>query len=602
MRFAGKIGLMAATAALIIGPLLGAAVFLQARAQLEERIVHEQVQEAARVLEEIDKALLKGRADITVIASDNFLRRYLDTPSASAGMADAVADELAERAELTGPWDGMAVFDRQGRRAFSPMAADDIGSPADNDQTRIAFENALAGQPYVSGQVLCPRTGQPMLILAAPVSGQAAADQVIGVVVAHYTWQPIQEILDHVEGTATLHLFDRQGSQIGARSGDRLDAIPPQAIPGRQPLPGGQAGYAILNRSSHGGGAVLVVDLRQTAGAHVAEHGWTLVLEKPLDVMFAPIVTLAWNTGLLVFGILIVTALLFASLGHRFIRPLKDLVSGVRQVELGRFDRKVAVSSKDEFGELANNFNHMIDQLQAAQDALVRKEQQAMLGRVAASVGHELRNPLGAMSNAVYYLQTVLDDADDGVKEYLAIIRDEIARSEHIVAMLLEAVQTRPPVPGHCGVAELVEQALRRSRLPANVSVHLDIPAPLPAIRVDAGQIQQALEGLISNASDAMPEGGELTIRAAMDAASGTLTLAVSDTGCGIPPEDMARLFEPLFTTKARGIGLGLVLARNQVQANGGRIMVESEPGRGTTVTLGLPEGGPADDRKPRHA
>ena len=148
---------------------------------------------------------------------------------------------------------------------------------------------------------------------------------------------------------------------------------------------------------------------------------------------------------MLVFGVLLVVAALFASLGRRFLRPLAELVEGVRQVEQGRLDHKVVVRSKDEFGELADSFNAMVSKLREAQEELVRKGKLAMLGQVASSVGHELRNPLGVMSNAVYFLQSTLDEGDDSVKEYLGIIQDEIARSERIVAELMNAVSTRPP-------------------------------------------------------------------------------------------------------------------------------------------------------------
>lgn len=592
MRFASKLGIVGAAAALIIGPLLGAAVFLLARTQLQEGIVQTQVQVAARVMGEIDNALRNGQGDVEVIAADNFLREYLEAPSAHRAMADTVADELAERAELTGPWDGMAVFDREGTRIFAPAAAGDVGGPADSPLTRIAFERAMTGKTYASDRVICPRTRQPVVIFAAPVFGRDAPGQVVGAVVAHYTWQPIQDILDRVEDTAMVHLLDNKGEVIGQRSSDHQYAPQAEAHLVREALDG-RAGYSILHRSSHGGGASLAVDLRQEGGHGYADHGWRLLLEMPLDVMFAPIVKLARNTGLLVFGALLVMAVVFAALGRRFIRPLKELVVGVRQLEGGRFDQKVAVHSTDEFGELAGRFNAMVDRLRQAQEELVRQGKLAMLGQVASSVGRELRNPLGAMSNAVYLLQSRQDGTDEAAMDYLAIIRDEIARSERIVAALLEAVQTRAPVLAPCGVAELLEQTLRSAALPAGVTVRRDVPTDVPAVRVDAGQIQQVLANLLSNAADAMAGGGVLEIRAAATEAEGAVTIAVSDTGCGIAPENMARLFQPLFTTKARGIGLGLVVVKNLVEANGGKIEVQSEPGKGTTVSVTLPA---ADD------
>ena len=230
-----------------------------------------------------------------------------------------------------------------------------------------------------------------------------------------------------------------------------------------------------------------------------------------------------------------------------------------------------------------------------ARDELVRKEKLAMLGQVAGSVGHELRNPLGVMSNAVYFLQTVLMEGDDSVKEYLGIIRDEISRSEHIVGELLAAVRTRSPNVAPHAVAELVGQVLRKCVVPDAVTVTLDIPETIPPLRVDALQMQQALGNLISNGVEAMPEGGALTIRAYENRQDSTVCLSVRDSGSGMTPEVMANLFQPLFTTKARGIGLGLVVVKNLTQANGGSIGVESVPGNGSRFFVTLPS--EADDR-----
>jgi signal transduction histidine kinase len=232
-------------------------------------------------------------------------------------------------------------------------------------------------------------------------------------------------------------------------------------------------------------------------------------------------------------------------------------------------------------------------QLLAAQEELVRAEKLAVLGQVADTVGHELRNPLGVMSNAVYYLQAVLGDADETTKEYLGIIKDEIGDAERIVSDLLDAVRTKPPNPVMVEIAGMVEQALRKCDIPSAVTVRLDIPDGLPVVRVDPMHLHQVLWNLITNAVEAMPKGGTLTIRAAEDQTAHVLRISVRDNGTGVAPEHLARLFEPMFTTKARRVGLGLVVVKNLTQANGGSVGVESEPGRGSTVTVSLPYDNP---------
>jgi len=243
--------------------------------------------------------------------------------------------------------------------------------------------------------------------------------------------------------------------------------------------------------------------------------------------------------------------------------------------------------------DLESKVEERTKQLLGAQDELVRKEKLALLGQVAGSVGHELRNPLGVMNNAVYFLQTVLADADETTGEYLNIIKDEIAAADRIVSDLLDSVRTKPPQPTRVGVRDVIDQTLRKLTVPATITVTLDITETLPPVWVDARQIQQVFRNLVSNGLEAMQEGGALTIRAVANRQDDTVSVSVRDTGCGMAPEVLARLFQPLVTTKTSGIGLGLVVVKNLTEANCGTVTVESAVGLGTTFTVVLPTNKP---------
>lgn len=586
MRFATKIVLNAVAAALVVGPLLGATVFFEARSILRKHIVDEEVQSARSVMREIDSAMHHAYQDVGMIAADALLREAVEHPQNP--VHTRLKEELEEQDRLTGPWKALMVFDRTGRALFGPKPLGEAKDISAYPVNQIGFERALKGEIYYSGRILCPRTHEPFVIFAAPIFARNDAEKVVGVVIAQYVWGAVQEVLDHVDPAARVHLLDRKREIVGRRSGD---PHPPLHIPPLvQPeMKDGLLSYGVTASSSHGEGSALVVELQQSGMKDYLGSGWVLRIERPLDAAFAPITEMARNTALIVLAILLLQTAMLVVLGRLFLRPLGALVDGVRQVEQGRFDRKVMVHSKDEFGELADSFNAMVDTLRETREELVRKERMAMLGEVAGSVAHELRNPLGVMSNAVYFLQTMLEKADVSIKEYLGIIRDEIARSEHIVAVLMDAVHTRPPEPARHGVAELAGQALRKCAVPAGVTVTLDIPDTLPAVRADEIQMHTVFENLISNAVDAMPAGGALEIRATEVEGGQAVAVGVRDSGSGIPPENMAKLFEPLFTTKARGIGLGLVVVQNLIQANGGTVKVESEVGKGTLVTVTLP-------------
>jgi signal transduction histidine kinase len=244
------------------------------------------------------------------------------------------------------------------------------------------------------------------------------------------------------------------------------------------------------------------------------------------------------------------------------------------------------------------------------QDELIRKEKLAILGQLSGSVGHELRNPLGVMSNAVYYLKTVMSGPDETVKEYLNIIKSEIDNSERIISDLLDFTRTKTPRTKVMTVNELIKQGLGKCAVPTNVSLRVEIPDTLSVVRVDPLQLGQVFHNLVTNAVQAMPEGGELRISARKGIRSQGLgiggenlnpnpqqptpdrdfiEISITDTGEGITQENMKKLFQPLFTTKAKGIGLGLTVVKNLVEANSGRIEVQSETGKGTTFAVMLP-------------
>ncbi len=237
--------------------------------------------------------------------------------------------------------------------------------------------------------------------------------------------------------------------------------------------------------------------------------------------------------------------------------------------------------------QLDSKVKERTQQLSDTQEELVRTEKLALLGQVADNMGHELRNPLGVINNAVFYLQTVLADADATTKEYMGIIKDEIGDAERIVSDLLDAVRSKPPQPERVNVAEWIDQTLHKCDIPATVNLSLDMPPTLPPVSVDPMHLHQVLWNLITNAVEAMPQGGTLQIGASE--VGGQLRISIKDSGCGMTAEQQAKLFQPMFTTKTRRIGLGLVVVKNLTGANGGKIEVHSETGKGSEFSVIFP-------------
>jgi signal transduction histidine kinase/DNA-binding response OmpR family regulator len=241
--------------------------------------------------------------------------------------------------------------------------------------------------------------------------------------------------------------------------------------------------------------------------------------------------------------------------------------------------------------EYSERLEEMVEQrtkeLRDAQEQLIHAERLAAIGQLGASVGHELRNPLGVIKNSTYYINMKLGDADEKVKKHLKIMEREIATSNKIINDLLSFARDRKPTLQRTQINTVVEDALSRTAVPDEVAVITELEEYLPSLMADSDQIGQVFINLILNAAQAMSTGGKLEI--ATKAENGFIVTEFKDNGCGIPDENLRRLFEPLFTTKAKGIGLGLAVSKQLIEAHEGTIEVESQVGKGTTFRVKLP-------------
>jgi PAS domain S-box-containing protein len=227
-------------------------------------------------------------------------------------------------------------------------------------------------------------------------------------------------------------------------------------------------------------------------------------------------------------------------------------------------------------------------ELREAQEQLVKKEKLAVLGKLSGGVGHELRNPLGAIKNVAYFLTLALEKPDEDVREMIEILNKEVNRSEDIISSLLDFARPKAAVFTEVEIRNVMTETLRRFPVPQNITLVNNQSSTLPAIQADANQLIQIFGNLFTNAYQAMPEGGILTITSEAYM-PGWLAVSVADTGTGVSDENMKKLFEPLFTTKAKGIGLGLVVIKAITEVHGGRIEVKSEAGKGAVFTVILP-------------
>jgi two-component system NtrC family sensor kinase len=273
--------------------------------------------------------------------------------------------------------------------------------------------------------------------------------------------------------------------------------------------------------------------------------------------------------------------------------PIEHMIAVIRKVKGGRLDERMEVGSYDELGELAATFNRMVGIIKRNKEmetTLAQQEKMASLGVLSSGVAHEINNPLGVILGYAGHLESKMDPADPNFR-YIQDIRKESKRCKGIVQDLLSYARTPRPALEQTDINALLEQIadfaanhldLHRMR------VVRDFAADAPRIPVDPDQMRQVAINLILNAGAAMESGGTITVGTVV-CEEGFVDIVIRDEGVGIAPENLEKVFEPFFTTKTRGTGLGLAITRRIVEQHLGRIMVESELGRGTTVTVRLP-------------
>jgi two-component system NtrC family sensor kinase len=315
------------------------------------------------------------------------------------------------------------------------------------------------------------------------------------------------------------------------------------------------------------------------------------------------------NRTLTLFASLIIAGMLFGfAMAYVFsawlIKPVAALAEGMHKVAEGDLDYKVRFHAADELGRLARAFNIMVRKVkerdirlrEMTEERLTQVEKQVSIGRLAAGVAHEINNPLTSVLTLSHLLLKHADE-DDSRREDLEIIVQETTRCRDIVRNLLDFARERPTEKREVDINQVVRETLvlvRRYEGMDKVQTTLALsPEPL-LVQADPKQLQQVITNLVTNAAEACPGGGTITISTDEDSSGDYALLAVADTGRGIPKSYLDRIFEPFFTTKgtSRGTGLGLSVSLGIIRRHDGTIDVTSQEGKGTTVTVTLPRSG----------
>ena len=325
-------------------------------------------------------------------------------------------------------------------------------------------------------------------------------------------------------------------------------------------------------------------------------------------------------------AILLTAVLTVLFLSHTVIRPVRKLIEGTLEISSGNLDHTILIHTKDEIGRLANSFNEMTkslrqaelqnkqwsqtleqrvqdktEELQKIHDQIVQIEKMASLGKLSATVAHELNNPLeGVLTYAKLIARRIrkTEVMTDKLKETLEdveLIMRETERCGNIVKSLLLFSKKQVVEFGLVSVRQIVEKAeklVRHHFQISNVQFEASYPEKETVLLCEENQIQQALVALFVNAVEAMPDGGFLRVSVVDDDAGNNVSIEIRDTGVGIPEDDVDHVFEPFFSTKrnGQGVGLGLSVVYGIIERHGGKISVQSRVGKGTVFRLDFPK------------
>jgi len=329
-------------------------------------------------------------------------------------------------------------------------------------------------------------------------------------------------------------------------------------------------------------------DLQGVAAA-IANPRWTVIVEQPTDDAFAVAnnlrAQLLTAIGLALAG----TIILGWVWGRSFIQRIFVLTRMTRAIAEGRLEQRVQLTGRDEIRQLGDAFNSMADRLVELQEEIRKQERQAMFGRIAAGLVHDLSHPIQNIGNSCKLIQKMFEDL-----EYRETFKRTVERELVIIKRVLDDLRNiaRPiplerfPVDLNRTLAEAAE-AMEQHAETAGLTLRTELAAEMLVIEGDVFALGRVYRNLILNAIQATAPGG--LIVAATEARGDRAQVRIYDTGCGIPPERLGQVFEDFVTTKRRGLGLGLAISKKIVEQLGGQISVASEVGKGTTFVLDFP-------------
>ena len=380
--------------------------------------------------------------------------------------------------------------------------------------------------------------------------------------------------------------------------GEIINSSDPEQIGKKREIKKLEKGLKAARRGSGPGSSLKPYDLVVPVIVGDEQLGYVqvdLLLDNIRDIQHANFVRRLVATSL----VFLIGMFLTIFLARRYTFPIHRLATGVKDVSAGDLSVTFHVESGDEIGELAENLNEMVEKLkekEMLEKRLFEAEHLSKVGQLAAGIAHEIRNPLNYISLAIDHMKSefllACPEKGDDLVAIANNIKEEVRKANYMVLNFMNYGRPLKLRLQQITYQELIDRAmpLMHDRLKEqHIEVLRDIPADLPPMQVDPELMRNCLCNFITNGAQAMPGGGTITLGASLDQEAGVIRLSFSDQGVGIDPQDLEKVFQPYFTTKEAGIGLGLAITERIIKEHGGALTVASTKGEGTNFTVSLP-------------
>lgn len=330
----------------------------------------------------------------------------------------------------------------------------------------------------------------------------------------------------------------------------------------------------------------VVVGNEQLGYVHIA-----MILDDFADMLRTNHINRLIATGI-VFAVGIVVSIFLST---KYTRPVRKLAEAARKIASGDLNETMEVKGKDEIGELNRSFNEMVKglkEMKEMEERLRQAEHLSKIGQLASGIAHEIRNPLNFINLSIDHLSDkyAKPDSREEVAKLFSSIKGEIQRLNRMVNNFLNYGKPLKLKITRVSLTDVLHEVIaiaEEKLIEQGIKVEAKFEKDIPEINIDCEQIKICFMNLLINSIQAMPDGGSLTIETSVN--NGTASVIIKDTGLGISHENLSKIYEPYFTTKDSGIGLGLAITKRILEEHKGAIEIDSEPDKGTTAVIKLP-------------